>query len=622
MPGQERQRLWPLADPAHPLDAVNRRYLDGYGLSVKAFGAKGDGVTDDTAAIQAAINACSAAGGGTVLFPPATYAVNTGPLSIPNGVRFWGYGATITATVANVSYFFRQVAPLGTTIHDIDFRGFRFLGGSSATTVQAIVIDNSADAQTTINYNILIQDCFFQNCHIGVAHWARQANSWVEDHNMHTRNCRFDGCDYGYVCLGSYGDWLDHCYFVMRANGIAAICTPDVGAPEVGGTPLPNLNPPANSVGPTTIMMLTNIEVEGQNHGTGGTANYLTGTDNGILIRGSNCRFENIYVSQVSQVGFAYRHGEPGNLSQIVNLTLWGCGGGLILDSDFDNTTSGGTITGLQIEACGQKTNWPSWFYRQYPIYHQAGSWQISNGMVITPAEVGLPPTRDDGNPWLTPAYGVGVVSTAGRLVIDKVRFPTFTTALTVINTGGAAPIYQRLLDTTQPDTLVAGVGALDTLLTQAQMAFGYGGTPQYPQFIVTQHNNQANANRFRFYTSDGTQFGVFPANAILGLTVENGHTCSGQTAAAQVLATNGTITTNGPEVQRVAPTAAVTGVILQAGTVAGQRCTVVNESAFSVTFAAAGTSGVADGTSDVIAATTARSFVWDSGTSLWYRVA
>jgi polygalacturonase len=44
-----------------------------HAFSVRAFGAKGDGRTVDNKAINAAIDAASAAGGGTVLFPPGTY---------------------------------------------------------------------------------------------------------------------------------------------------------------------------------------------------------------------------------------------------------------------------------------------------------------------------------------------------------------------------------------------------------------------------------------------------------------------------------------------------------------------------------------------------------------------
>ena len=93
------------------------------------------------------------------------------------------------------------------------------------------------------------------------------------------------------------------------------------------------------------------------------------------------------------------------------------------------------------------------------------------------------------------------------------------------------------------------------------------------------------------------------------------------QSASAPAIASNGTITTVGVSVARVAPGSAVTGIILAVGTTGGQVCTVVNESAAgnTVTFAASGTSNVADGTSSVIAGLNARRFVWDSGTSLWY---
>jgi hypothetical protein len=82
-------------------------------------------------------------------------------------------------------------------------------------------------------------------------------------------------------------------------------------------------------------------------------------------------------------------------------------------------------------------------------------------------------------------------------------------------------------------------------------------------------------------------------------------------------LATSGTIAITSP-VSLVAPTVAVTGVILTAGTVVGQTETVINNSGFTITFAAVATSHVADGVSDVIALNTARTYVW-SGTS-WFR--
>ncbi|TVZ01278.1 hypothetical protein EAS64_33915 [Trebonia kvetii] len=71
-----------------------------------------------------------------------------------------------------------------------------------------------------------------------------------------------------------------------------------------------------------------------------------------------------------------------------------------------------------------------------------------------------------------------------------------------------------------------------------------------------------------------------------------------------------------------VTASGAVTGVILQAPSNAWTRVTVINQSAFTITFAASGTSHVADGTSNVIPALTARTFVYDGNTSLWYRVA
>src|SRR5208283_1553214 len=42
----------------------------------RAFGARGDGVADDTAAIRASLAACAAAGGGTVYFQSGKYVIS------------------------------------------------------------------------------------------------------------------------------------------------------------------------------------------------------------------------------------------------------------------------------------------------------------------------------------------------------------------------------------------------------------------------------------------------------------------------------------------------------------------------------------------------------------------
>lgn len=93
------------------------------------------------------------------------------------------------------------------------------------------------------------------------------------------------------------------------------------------------------------------------------------------------------------------------------------------------------------------------------------------------------------------------------------------------------------------------------------------------------------------------------------------------ESATAVVIINGNTIATAGLKVSRVAPGGAVTGIILAAGTYPTQEITVVNEStaANSVTFAAVGTSFVADGVSSVIAGLNARRFQWDSATSTWF---
>jgi hypothetical protein len=61
-------------------------------VDVRSYGAQGNGTTNDTAAIQAAIDAASASG-GLVYLPPGTYLINTPPLYLKSRVTLMGAGA-------------------------------------------------------------------------------------------------------------------------------------------------------------------------------------------------------------------------------------------------------------------------------------------------------------------------------------------------------------------------------------------------------------------------------------------------------------------------------------------------------------------------------------------------
>jgi hypothetical protein len=93
--------------------------------------------------------------------------------------------------------------------------------------------------------------------------------------------------------------------------------------------------------------------------------------------------------------------------------------------------------------------------------------------------------------------------------------------------------------------------------------------------------------------------------------------------ASSQALSNGSTITPAAATgLYPLTATGAVTGLIIAPPPSGLSQITLVNQSSSSLTFAASGTSNVADGTSDVIAALTCRTFIYDANTSLWYRSA
>ena len=86
-------------------------FIDKMGIiNVKSYGAKGDGVTDDTSTIQLAINAAKTAGGGTVYFPYGTY-ITSGTLAVnSHNIFLVGSDAIITYSGSSYALDFQPIA--------------------------------------------------------------------------------------------------------------------------------------------------------------------------------------------------------------------------------------------------------------------------------------------------------------------------------------------------------------------------------------------------------------------------------------------------------------------------------------------------------------------------------
>lgn len=98
-------------------------------VSVKDFGAAGDGVTDDSAAIQAAIDYLTTLYGGTLFFPDGRYLLNT-PVTIKSNITIAGVGTGTNGTVAKGSYLIANNATACLTadsVQKIKFENIGFL---------------------------------------------------------------------------------------------------------------------------------------------------------------------------------------------------------------------------------------------------------------------------------------------------------------------------------------------------------------------------------------------------------------------------------------------------------------------------------------------------------------
>lgn len=152
-------------------------------VNVKQFGAKGDGVTDDTAAIQSALN-----GGGSIYFPQGNYKV-TQPLNVTvyntqlfgnasinqngNGSVIQSYltsgstlNVTTTAYISNLSLNGTNAA---SGVNGLSLGG---TPGSAGSIIMGVTSTNFTGGSAIVTgdntYDISVSNSFFQNSEYGV----------------------------------------------------------------------------------------------------------------------------------------------------------------------------------------------------------------------------------------------------------------------------------------------------------------------------------------------------------------------------------------------------------------------------------------------------------------------
>ena len=180
-------------------------------ISVKDFGAAGDGVTDDTAAIQAA---CNAAAEGTLYFPAGTYRV-TGTINL-TGLRLRMRGAGIGYGV-NLGTKIDYIPTTGTlfdctqnfymSVHDMGIHGD--INGTGSTTNTCFVIDDCTHPN-------------FENVSIyGFAEGIKQNSTSGAIFHLTLKGCIIGGCYYAIrVETACHLTTIVGCFLTNNAFGI------------------------------------------------------------------------------------------------------------------------------------------------------------------------------------------------------------------------------------------------------------------------------------------------------------------------------------------------------------------------------------------------------------------
>jgi len=168
--------------------------IDGAPVNVRSLGAVGDGVADDTVAIQAAFNS----GAKQVVFPPGTYLCTAG-LTVPNWLHIVGQGYAPTIATGTGAVVLRFTGTSGNfltcgfnpTIENIVFWN---TGGTYNDTTDTL--SGTTAAAIKLTDNITMAYCSFST-------WADCIRFGASTYYVKTYAVEFNRCTNGYRTDGA-----------------------------------------------------------------------------------------------------------------------------------------------------------------------------------------------------------------------------------------------------------------------------------------------------------------------------------------------------------------------------------------------------------------------------------
>lgn len=138
---------------------TNAATLGWFDVKDSPYNAKGDGVNDDTQAIQSALSAASAAGGGTVYIPNGTYLVTSSLLISSNTLVFGsGWASLIQMSgpwTGSKGLFTFAIGGSNMVLRDIRIDGLR-AGKANTSTARGVYVQNASHVRIE---RMHISDC-------------------------------------------------------------------------------------------------------------------------------------------------------------------------------------------------------------------------------------------------------------------------------------------------------------------------------------------------------------------------------------------------------------------------------------------------------------------------------